>query len=186
MSCRDNSSVGIRVADRWARSLSPNAEVIEIACGGGFPVTRTLVDAGLRIWAIDSSPTLIEIFQQRFPGLPAQCATALESDYFRKKFDAAISIGLIFLLNEEDQIEMLHRVSDILRPGASFLFTAPIETGRWEDITTGHKCISLGRETYQNALARAGLETLDLYEDSGKNNYYETAKIVGSVPNGID
>jgi len=60
---RDVSRVGIQVADRWARSLKPGAEVIEIACGGGIPVTRTLVDAELKIWAVDSSPSLIAVFR---------------------------------------------------------------------------------------------------------------------------
>ena len=111
LQCRDKSTVGVRVADRWARSLRPGSEVIEIACGGGIPVTKMLVDAGLNVWAIDSSSTLISVFKNRFPDIPVKCDTVLESDYFRRKFHAAISIGLIFLLSERNQFNMLKRVS---------------------------------------------------------------------------
>lgn len=177
---RDTSTVGVKVTDRWARSLRPGADVIEIACGGGFPVTTTLVEAGLTLWAIDSSPTLIAAFKQRFPTIPTQCATVLESDYFQRKYDAAIAIGLIFLLCENDQHKTLERVSEILNPGGSFLFTAPIEVGTWVDVNTGHTCRSLGREVYENALQQSGFRLVGRYEDIGKNNYYEAEK-VGSL-----
>lgn len=173
---RDKSTVGIQVAKQWAHSLMPDAHVLEIACGGGIPVTQTLVNAGLKLWAIDSSQTLISIFNNRFPYVPTQCSTVLESDFFLREFDAAISIGLIFLLREEDQIKMLRRISKILRPGASFLFTAPIEKGTWIDFNTSHSCISLGQDSYESALAQSGFRVMKLYEDNGNNNYYETQK----------
>ena len=162
---RDQSTVGIQVAKQWAKSLKDNARVIEIACGGGIPVTQTLVDAGLNLWAIDSSPTLMAVFKERFPHVPTQCATVLESDFFQQKYDAAIAIGLIFLLSAGDQIKMLDRISEILRPGASFLFTAPVEKGTWIDINTGHSCLSLGQECYENALAQSGFQGVKRYED---------------------
>lgn len=173
---RDKSTVGTQVTKQWAHSLIPNADVLEIACGGGIPVSQTLVNVGLKLWAIDSSHTLISIFKNRFPNIPAQCATVLESDFFLRDFDAAISIGLIFLLSEEDQINMLKRISKILRPRASFLFTAPIEKGTWIDVNTGHSCISLGQDAYESVLAQSGFRVMKCYEDSGKNNYYETQK----------
>ena len=104
---RDNSRVGVRTTDRWARSLQFNSHVLEIGCGGGIPVTETLVDAGLNLWAIDSSPTLVKTFRDRYPDIPVQCVSVLESDFFQRKYDAVISIGLIFLLNEQGQLKML-------------------------------------------------------------------------------
>lgn len=181
LQCRDTSKVGVQVINRWARSQKPGAEVIEIACGGGIPVTRTLVDAGLKLWAIDSSPTLLNTFRNRFPDIPTQCTTVLKSNYFQRKYDAAIAIGLIFLLSERDQVRMITRISEILRPGASFLFTAPIEVGTWTDINTSHTCISLGQDAYKNALDQAGFQVAKRYEDSGKNNYYEAKMVVNSV-----
>ena len=92
------------------------------------------------------------------------------------KFDAAISIGLIFLLSESDQFKMLAKVSKILKPGARFLFTAPIETGSWKDVITSQTSISLGKDAYKNALLLSGFKNIQLFKDSGKNNYYEAQK----------
>lgn len=175
---RDSSGVGVAVARRWAQSLQPGAEVIEIACGGGLPVSEILVAAGLKLWAIDSSPTLVSAFSNRFPGVPAKCERVQTSDFFRRSYDAAISIGLIFLLDESEQLELPARVAEILRPGAKFLFTAPLEAGTWVDAGTGHGCLSLGYETYRRVLEQSGFRLLACYRDSGQNNYYEAEKAV--------
>ena len=84
LNARDRSTIGAGVVERWARSLSPCIEVLEIGCGGGLPVTRVLADAGLKLWAVDSSPTLLSEFRTRFPNIPVECAQALESTYFRR------------------------------------------------------------------------------------------------------
>lgn len=62
---RDRSTIGVGVVQQWAKSLPGGSEVLEIAWVGGIPVTRTLAAAGLRRWAVDSSPTLVAEF---FPG----------------------------------------------------------------------------------------------------------------------
>jgi len=175
---RDKSSIGTQVTEAWAGSLNCGTEIIEIACGGGYPVTQTLTSAGLNVWAIDASPTLLAEFRSRFPGIPAQCALAQQSDYFGRKFGAAISIGLVFLLPESDQVAVMHRISEILLPSARFLFTAPIEIGTWKDVTTGHECRSLGRARYEEALAHAGFKVITTYVDEGANNYYEAEKVI--------
>lgn len=179
---RDPSTVGAEVVKRWARSITPGTEVLEIGCGGGLPVTRVLVDAGLKLWAVDSSPTLLSEFRGRFPDIPVECARALESSYFGRKFAAVISIGLVFLLQAEEQAALIHRASELIVAGGRFLFTAPLEIGRWADTTTGHECRSLGRERYESILVEAGFRVIATYEDEGRNNYYEAERSAGDLP----
>lgn len=177
---RDRSRVGVEIVERWARSLPFGTPVVEIACGGGYPITQVLVDSGLAVWAIDTSPTLLRQFRLRFPMVPTQCASALESNYFGRTFEAVISIGLIFLLREDEQLALLHRVSEILEPRGRFLFTAPVETGAWQDVTTGLACWSLGRNAYTRALQHLGFRVIRTHIDEGENNYYEAEKISGA------
>lgn len=172
LNARDCSTIGIHVIEQWAHSLPAGCDVLEIACGGGIPVTRTLASAGLKLWAVDSSPTLVSEFKLRFPNIPVECAHALDSNYFGRKFNAVISIGLIFLLCEDDQARLIHRVSELLLPGSRFLFTAPVEIGIWTDMNTGHECRSLGRERYESILHEAQFRALDTLVDEGGNNYY--------------
>ena len=140
---RDRSRVGVELIERWARSLPFGTPIVEIACGGGYAITQVLVDSGLAVWAIDTSPTLLRQFRLRFPTIPTQCASALNSTYFGRTFEAVISIGLVAFLHEDEQLALLARVSELLEPGGRFLFTAPIEMGTWRDVTTGLDCWSL-------------------------------------------
>lgn len=180
LSARDGSTVGAEVVKRWARSTGPGTEVLEIGCGGGLPVTRVLANAGLKLWAVDSSPTLLSEFRVRFPDIPVECASALESAYFGRKFGAVISIGLVFLLQATEQATLIHRVSELIVAGGRFLFTAPLEVGTWADTTTGHECRSLGRERYESILTEAGFRVVATYEDEGRNNYYEAERVPAS------
>lgn len=176
LNARDLSMIGIPVIEQWAHSLPAGCDVLEIACGGGIPVTLTLAAKGLKLWAVDSSPTLVSEFKLRFPEIPIERAHALESHYFGWKFSAVISIGLLFLLCEDDQVRLIHRVSQLLMPDGRFLFTAPVEIGIWTDINTGHQCRSLGRERYESILQEAQLRILDTYVDKGRNNYYDVER----------
>lgn len=174
---RDASPIGTRVVRKWSRTLQKDASVIELACGGGYPVTKTLAAEELRIWAIDSSSTLVAEFRSRFPGIPVKCERVQESDFFGQKYDAAIAIGLVFLLSKEEQANLISRVSRILMPKGRFLFMAPIQKGTWKDLNTGIECISLGQERYEELLRDAGFKVVATYMDKGENNYYDTQKI---------
>ncbi|MEL7068573.1 MAG: class I SAM-dependent methyltransferase [Cyanobacteria bacterium J06581_3] len=177
LNVRDRSTIGIGVIEQWAHSLSAGSDVLEIACGGGIPVTRTLATTGLQLWAVDSSPTLVSEFKVRFPNIPVKCEHALESDYFGRKFSAVISIGLIFLLSEDDQVMLIHRVSDLLSIGGRFLFTAPVEMGTWADMNTGHECLSLGQKRYESILQESQFHIVDTHVDEGRNHYYEVKRV---------
>lgn len=178
LEARESSRTGAATVAHWARQLPDGTDVIEIACGGGYPVSQVLMESGVNLWAIDAAPTLLERFRLRFPNVPAQCSLALESDYFERKFGAAIAIGLLFLLEESEQLALLHRVSEILWPEGRFLFTAPIEIGTWRDTTTGHECRSLGRARYVQTLQSAGFCVLGTHVDEGKNNHYDVQKVL--------
>ena len=172
---RDKSPIGTHIVDQWSRTLRRGATVIELACGGGYPVTRVLSSAGLQLWAVDSSPTLVAEFQSRFPAIPVQCARVQESDFFGRTYEGAIAIGLIFLLSESDQSTLISRVSKILVPGGRFLFMAPTERGDWIDMNTGLECRSLG-PSYEEYLREAGFRVVATFIDEGANHYYDVER----------
>jgi cyclopropane fatty-acyl-phospholipid synthase-like methyltransferase len=174
---RDQSLIGTLIVDQWTHTLRKGANVIELACGGGYPITRVLETAGLQLWAVDSSPTLVAEFRSRFPTIPVQCAKVQESDFFDRMYEGAIAIGLIFLLPELEQAALIKRVSEILVPGGRFLFMAPIEKGSWIDMNTGLECQSLGQASYKKCAEEAGFRLLATFTDKGANNYYDVERV---------
>ncbi|MEL7025055.1 MAG: class I SAM-dependent methyltransferase [Pseudomonadota bacterium] len=182
LDARDASQTGADVVKRWARSLHSGASVLELACGGGFPITSALISAGLDVHAIDSSPTLLETFQARFPEVPVRCESVQASTFFDRNFDAVIAVGLMFLLSEPDQIDLMGRVANALRPGGRFLFSAPVQAGTWSDMTTGVDSVSLGADVYERTLAEAGFRVIQRIVDQGDNNYYDSVFDTPAVP----
>ena len=118
---RDRSPIGEQVIRQWCQTLPQKADVIELGCGAGYPVTRELHAGGMQLWAVDCSPTLLRDFSERFSEIPVQCSRVQECDFFNRTFDAAVAIGLKFLLPEAEQEELINRVAGILVPGGRFL-----------------------------------------------------------------
>jgi SAM-dependent methyltransferase len=172
------SLIGRALVRNWARDHLPHASrVIDIGCGSGVPITEALIDEGFDVFAIDAAPNLIAAFRDRFPKVPSVCEPAQESEFFGLSFDAAVSIGLMFLLSAEDQKKLIDRVARALRPGGRFLFTAPRERCEWQDVLTGRQSISLGEDEYVRLLREVELDLVSTYSDEGDNHYFDAVKL---------
>lgn len=170
---REHSRTGFNVVKAWADSLPQGSDVLELACGGGYPVTTELNKAGLKLWAIDSSETLLSVFRSRFPHVQTRCEKLQESRFFDRQFDAVVAIGIVFLLSEHEQSELIHKVSKALNLQGRFLFTAPVEIGKWDDLSTGVECNSLGLDRYTHILSDAGFEIVSQATDTGGSHYFD-------------
>ena len=176
------SATGAALVRDWAQAeLPPHATVVDIGCGSGVPITQVLVDQGLDVFAIDASPALLAHFRQRFPGVPSACEAAQDSAFFGRRFDAAVAVGLIFLLSDADQARLIARVGNALQPGGRFLFTAPSQACAWPDLLTGRQSRSLGLPAYQQLLRTHGLRLLGCERDEGNNHYYDAIR-EGAAP----
>ncbi|WP_433693169.1 class I SAM-dependent DNA methyltransferase [Herbaspirillum seropedicae] len=167
------SNIGSEIVRQWASVFGPGSEVVDIGCGSGVPISQVLIDAGLTVFGIDASPTLLAMFADRFPQARAVCETIQESTLFGRKFDGAVAVGLLFLLSESDQRRMIEKVGQALRPGGRFLFSAPAIRCEWRDIQTGQLSLSLGEAEYRRLLNAAGMHLGDGYVDAGGNHYFD-------------
>lgn len=173
------SQVGAGLVTEWARDHLPaSAAILDVGCGSGLPISQALVNNGFSVWGIDASPSLISAYHHNFPDMPAVCEAVQDSLFFNRTFIGVVSIGLLFLLNEGDQRNLLSRVANVLEPGGRFLFSAPREVCRWNDRLTGRPSISLGTDAYAAHLTRMRLQLGDCRTDEGGNNYYEAVKLI--------
>jgi SAM-dependent methyltransferase len=169
-------TVGASVVRAWAADLPRGAAALDLGCGPGVPITQALVDAELRVWAVDASPRMLAAFRARFPDVPAECATVEASRLFDRTFDAAVAWGLLFLLDEAAQALVIAKVAGALVRGGQLLFTAPAQACTWADAQTGRPSRSLGAARYAALLADAGLHLTGTAGDEGENHYYFARK----------
>ena len=173
------SASGRAVVQKWAASLPRGCSVVDIGAGHGEPLTSALIDEGLAVFAIDASPKMVAAFRRRFPGVEVACEPAQRSRFFDRTFDAALAIGLIFLLPAHGQRELIRRIAGALEPGGRLLFSAPRQVGTWDDILTGQPSWSLGAEEYGRILVESGFRLInehDEHVDQGGTHYYEAQK----------
>lgn len=176
ISVRNRSGIGAATVRAWARSLPPGGDVLDLGCGHGVPISQTLIDAGLNVFGVDASPTMIAAFRAQFPEVPAECSAVESSRLFDRSFDAAVAWGLIFLLPPDAQSDLVRRVAGALRPGGRFLFTSPAQECEWRDNLTGQLSTSLGRAEYRRILEESGLLLEGEADDEGENHYYLALK----------
>ena len=171
------SRIGAGLVRGWAEEALPQgAEIVDLGCGTGVPVSEVLIEDGYRLWAIDASASLLAYYARRFPDVPTACEAAQDSSLFGRQFDGAVAIGLMFLLSPHDQRVLIANVARALRKGGRFLFSAPTQTAEWEDMLTGRTSCSLGIAAYTAALEQEGMRLESCREDRGSNNYYDAVK----------
>ena len=176
-----SNAIGVREVRAWARKLPPGSSIIDLGCGPGFPITIVLLEEGLQVFGVDASPSLVAAFQRNLPGTPILCESVLsesvlDARFFDRTFDAALAMGLMFLLKTEEQHRLIQRFAEILVPGGRLLFTAPARPAVWSDVMTGLESVSLGAEQYKKLLDAAGFSVVAEYEDVGENHYYDARK----------
>src|SRR5579884_2372054 len=73
--------VGASVVAEWARGLPVGSTVLDLGCGTGLPVSKLLIDRGLKVHGVDASPSMVAAFRSRFPEAPVEWAAVEESRF---------------------------------------------------------------------------------------------------------
>ena len=120
-----------------AAALPAGASILDIGCGNGVPITEALVHAGCRVVGLDTSTGMLARFRVNLPGTPVVRGDVRDCPFSDGSFDAAVSRGMMFHLPRGDQAAAFASVSRVLKPGASFLFTAAAIDGADEAGITG-------------------------------------------------
>lgn len=173
---RTHSLIGVATVQAWAKELPGGGSVLDLGCGHGLPVSQALMEAGLVVYGVDASPSMIAAFRAQFQGVQAECGAVEDSHFFGRRFDGVVAWGLMFLLPPEAQCQLIHKVSRALKDGGRFLFTSPWQSCQWSDSLTGHTSVSLGAKEYRRLLASEGLVLVGEADDEGDNHYYLAAK----------
>jgi cyclopropane fatty-acyl-phospholipid synthase-like methyltransferase len=175
MSAR-NPGIGAAMVREWSQTMAPNSSILDLGCGHGVPIAQVLTEEGFTVYGVDASPKLIAAFRGRFPNLHVECSSVEASEFFRRRFDGVVAVGLMFLLRPEIQKIVIGKVAKTLSPGGRFLFTSPREAVSWSDALTGRESTSLGVERYERLLRAEGLILVGEKSDEGENHYYSVSK----------
>jgi SAM-dependent methyltransferase len=109
--------------DRFTALISRGGSILDIGCGSGKPIAAHLIAQGFAVTGVDSSPTMIDMCNDRFPALQWLVAD-MRTLALDKRFDGIIAWDSFFHLTPDDQRAMFPIFGAHAKPHAPLLFTS--------------------------------------------------------------
>src|SRR5262249_20165176 len=102
--------------------------VLDVGAGPGLPLDRMLLESGIDVVAVDSSPVAVDTARSTIPD-----AIHIERELYDLdglhptgvRFDAAVSLFALAALSRDDIRRTLGEIHHVLAPGAPFLLALP-------------------------------------------------------------
>lgn len=143
--------------------LPPRASVLDLGCGCGVPVARSLAAAGHDVTGVDLSDVQIERARRLVPAATFVRGDATALGLPDASFDAVVCLYTLIHLPLEHQPRLIERIAAWLRPSGLLLATTGWEpwTGTddgWLGGTTPMWWSHTDVATYRSWLREAGLE----------------------------
>lgn len=107
--------------DRFIDRLAHGGKVLDLGCGSGRPVAQHMVERGLRVSGIDSSPSMISFCRERLPDEEWILADMRQLALGRR-FDGILAWDSFFHLDHDDQRRMFPIFGDHASHGAVLMF----------------------------------------------------------------
>lgn len=114
--------------DRFIGRLGKGAKVLDLGCGPGRPVAQHMVEQGLRVIGIDSSPSMISFCRERLPDQEWIVADMRQLALGRR-FDGILAWDSFFHLDHDGQRRMFAIFADHAFIGTVLMFNTGPQHG---------------------------------------------------------
>jgi SAM-dependent methyltransferase len=147
--------------DRFIDRLGKSATVLDVGCGPGRPVAQHMVERGLRVTGVDSSPTMISLCRERLPDQEWIVADMRQLALGRC-FDGILAWDSFFHLAHEEQRRMFATFADHASIGSVLMFNTGPQHGEAVGEYRGDPLYhaSLSPAEYEALTARFGFHVL--------------------------
>jgi 2-polyprenyl-3-methyl-5-hydroxy-6-metoxy-1,4-benzoquinol methylase len=144
------------------RRLPADASVLDLGCGCGIPVAKTLTGNGHHVTGVDLSEVQISRARQLVPQGRFLHADATEVAFPDRTFDAVICLYALIHMPIDTQPSLIRRIATWLRPGGFLLATTGAQewTGTedgWLGGTATMWWSHADAATYRKWITQAGL-----------------------------
>lgn len=109
--------------ERFRALVPQGGSVLDLGCGMGEPIARSLIEAGYALMGVDSSSSMIALCESRFPAQTWLVAD-MQSLALARRFDGIIAWDSFFHLTPDDQRGMFPVFAAHAAPNAALMFTS--------------------------------------------------------------
>jgi SAM-dependent methyltransferase len=131
------SSVRQKKLEEFIERLSPEASVLDLGCGAGVPVAKTLTEQNFNVTGVDISMGQIERARRNVPA-----ATFVQEDmgslnFAPDTFDGVCAFYSVTHVPSDEHRALVGRVAEWLRPGGIFIASLGASSGDWSGTWLG-------------------------------------------------
>jgi SAM-dependent methyltransferase len=160
----DPSPERMHYLNRLLGLLPRGAEVLELGCGAGIPVTLALAER-CRVTGVDISAAQIALAREHVPAATFIQADITALDFPPDSFDGVVGFYTLTHVPREEHAALLERIAEWLRPSGLFFATmgASDDPGSVEPDWLGAPMFwsHFDAETNRGLVRQAGLTLLD-------------------------
>ena len=106
--------------------IPPGADVLELGCGAGIPMTAALAE-GRHVTGVDISGTQIELARRNVPAARFLQADMTTLDFPAATFDAVVAFYSLTHVPRDEQGPLLERIAGWLRPAGVFVASMGVD-----------------------------------------------------------
>lgn len=109
--------------DRFCGLIPPQSSVLDCGCGAGDPIARYFSEQGFAVTGIDSSASMVRMFQARLPHQRALMRD-MRTLSLGEAFNGILAWDSFFHLGPWDQMRMFRTFRSHAAPRAALMFTS--------------------------------------------------------------
>ena len=115
--------------DDFIAHLADSAVVLDIGCGGGDPVLKTLVERGYKATGIDFSQGMLEVAKEMVPEAELIQGDIMKADFEVESFDGIISTYAVIHIHKTQHPALYQKMYNWLKPGGVMLVSIARDEG---------------------------------------------------------
>jgi 2-polyprenyl-3-methyl-5-hydroxy-6-metoxy-1,4-benzoquinol methylase len=159
---RDSFYLEQKYLDLFMSYLQPNAHVLDIGCGSGYPIAAYLIEKGFQVTGVDGSKELLNIAKLKCPKLHTVYGDIRTVD-LNNKYDGLLEWWCLFHIPKQDHAKMISRFATWIKPDGFLEFTTGDED--YEDTSSDMlnqelSFYSLAPQVYEKYLKENGFKIL--------------------------
>ncbi len=116
-----DSKIRLRFLQQLLTELTASSRILDLGCGAGIPVAKSLVENGHNLIGVDISPEQIRMAKTNVPGGRFLHEDMTELAFEPCSFDAVIAFYSITHVPRDEHLVLLSRIETWLTPGGLLL-----------------------------------------------------------------
>ena len=160
--------------------LPRSADVLDMGCGAGVPVTKLLIDSGFNVTGIDFSESMLNLVTKNVPEAQFIKKNMTDVDFDDDSFDGLTACYSIIHVPKEKHVSLFQMFHKILRSNGVLLIS--MGSNGWEGTDEFHGTKMFwshyAPKTTLQMVTDAGFEIMfdKIIEDCGEKHYWILAK----------